>query len=314
MAQAANISPPGTDGTDASPTSTTATVTQTNPARMNATVRAVGARASRPCHQVPRAQVSPEQASGRPANVAPYPCCSVSASGTTDSPPNTAPASRPRSAMGAGTPGRARRVPTGSSTRSPQPVATRPSPASSPVTRDGCWPHDSIAATPRATARARRTRRGSVRAAVPACGRVRMRPMTGRIMAEPMATNGTSPRNTQRQPRCWVSAPASSGPTSEGRTQAVEMAVKIFGRWVSTYCSPIRTYIAVISRPEARPCTTRPSTKIHIAGANPLTSRPPVNSTRPVVMGSRGPRASLSWPLTTIPTMLAIRNPVKAQP
>ena len=69
---------------------------------------------ARPCHHDPTAQVTPgdgQRQAGRGGAVAG--AATLSASGMSDSTPKNAPASSPRSATGAGTPGRARTVPRG---------------------------------------------------------------------------------------------------------------------------------------------------------------------------------------------------------
>jgi hypothetical protein len=58
----------------------------------------------------------------------------------------------------------------------------------------------------------------------------------------------------------------------------------------------------------------RPATSCAIVVAVPDTSKPPRNNAMPVVSGKRGPRVSLSPPEATMPTTLAMRNPVNAQP
>ena len=72
--------------------------------------------------------------------------------------------------------------------------------------------------------------------------------------------------------------------------------------------------MAVISRPTAKPCTTRAAISCHISPAALASTRPATNSGRPASSGSRGPRASERMPEATMPTMLATRNPVNAQP
>jgi hypothetical protein len=39
-------------------------------------------------------------------------------------------------------------------------------------------------------------------------------------MTTAASTTGTTPRNTQRQPKFWVTNPATTGPISAGSTQA----------------------------------------------------------------------------------------------
>ena len=53
---------------------------------------------------------------------------------------------------------------------------------------------------------------------------------TGSISSAPMTTNGSRPRNTQRQLACWANVPEMIGPRSEGSTHADDIAAKIFGR------------------------------------------------------------------------------------
>ena len=83
---------------------------------------------------------------------------------------------------------------------------------------------------PPATAKACRIRRGSASALVRLPGSTCSVRSTGSINAAPISTNGTSPRNTQRQLSCWVIVPEITGPMSAGRIQADEIAANSFGR------------------------------------------------------------------------------------
>ncbi len=239
--QAGKISQPGTSGCATSAVSAAPVATNPKPARISRTRRSGPSSAwSRPCHHDPPDHSSPDTTSGRPAAIAPKPCCTDIVRGTIDSTPNSDPASSPRMAIGAATPRRTRAVPGGSSVRSPQTRATAPSRAASTDTADGCCPAASSAATPTATARACRMRFGPAARLADAAGPANPR-STGTISKAPTTTNGTSPRNAHRQLACWARAPATTGPSSAGTTQADDIAAKTRGRNCSGYAPPSTT-------------------------------------------------------------------------
>lgn len=64
----------------------------------------------------------------------------------------------------------------------------------------------------------------------PAGGTPMERRSAGPITASGSRISTGTARNTQRQPRCWVTAPETSGPTIEGSTQAEEKAANTEGR------------------------------------------------------------------------------------
>src|SRR3954453_24121759 len=72
--------------------------------------------------------------------------------------------------------------------------------------------------------------------------------------------------------------------------------------------------MAVMINPPPRPWTARPATSWVMVVAVPESRSPARKATSPATSGRRGPRLSLSWPDATMPTTLATRNPVKAQP
>jgi len=53
---------------------------------------------------------------------------------------------------------------------------------------------------------------------------------TGSSSIAPIAASGAMPRKTHRQPTVAVTAPANAGPTSDGTTQAPDIAAKTRGR------------------------------------------------------------------------------------
>ena len=240
--QAGKISQPGTSGCATRAVSAAPAATCPKPARISRTRRSGPSSAwSRPCHHDPADQSRPDATSGSPAAIAPKPCWTDIVSGTIDSTPNSDPASSPRMAIGAATPRQTRAVPGGSSVRSPQTRATTPSRAASTDPADGCCPAASSAATPAAAARACRIRFGRAARRSADSSRPAKPRSTGTISSAPTAPNGTSPRNAHRQLACWASAPATTGPSSAGTTQADDIAAKTRGRNCSGYAAPSTT-------------------------------------------------------------------------
>ena len=176
-------------------------------------------------HQPGRHQ---RQAGRRPRRIRAAP---TSVSGTIDSTPNSEPASSPRIATAA-------EHPTVHAHRSlGQQRAQSPDQRARPERRRrDRRPARDAARPPRARRRPRlrRMRAGhgaGRRAGSSPARRVRVNPRsTGTISSAPMTTNGSRPRNTQRQLACWANVPETIGPRSEGSTQADDIAAKIFGR------------------------------------------------------------------------------------
>ncbi len=73
-------------------------------------------------------------------------------------------------------------------------------------------------------------RRRSKDGAAPATGPEARRFICGRASASGKTTSTGMPTNTQRQPRCSVTAPEASGPTIEGTTQLAANAATMAGR------------------------------------------------------------------------------------
>lgn len=119
-------------------------------------------------------------------------------------------------------------------------------------------------------------------------------------------------RNTQRQPSCSVTVPATSGPTITGSTHAAEKAASTDGRSASGYARPTTTYNATITSPPPIPCTPRPTTNSHISGAHPATTSPAPNVAIPVNRGTSGPLRSHHSPDSAIANRLAVKYAEKA--
>ncbi|CAM5711979.1 hypothetical protein SGLAM104S_00356 [Streptomyces glaucescens] len=64
----------------------------------------------------------------------------------------------------------------------------------------------------------------------PSTGPDARRRICGSASASGSTTRTGMPRNTQRQPRCSVTAPEASGPTTDGTTQLAANAAMIAGR------------------------------------------------------------------------------------
>jgi hypothetical protein len=235
----------------------------------------------------------------------------VRVNGTSDSTEKKAPASNPRKPTTAGTPRRSATVPRGSSARSPSASTTSP-PASAGARGQSrsCSDH-CTAATPSAVATAATRRPG--RAGPGSAGR-RSRRRVGTSAATAAATSGTNPRNTHRQPGPSASVPATTGPTSDGITQAAEIAPNAVGRNRSGYWSPMTTYVTTMSRPTPRPCSARPARNTAMSGASPAVSSPARNVPTPASSGSRPPIRSVISPATTMPTTEATSSAVNDQP
>ena len=205
--------------------------TSANPARSSATRRrSVVAADVRPCHHEPSAQVTPaggqRQAGGGRAVAVLHGQRSGMTRLDAEERAGQQPAQRDRR-------GDARRataaVPAGSRPRSPHADSASPTTASDHGSGVRCWPggleqRDAARHGERAQDAARIGQRarpvGRARAALRS---------VGTSSAAPTSTNGSRPRNTQRQLACWVSAPDTSGPSSDGSTHADEVAANTFG-------------------------------------------------------------------------------------
>lgn len=159
----------------------------------------------------------------------------TSISGTKDSATMNEPAAIPRSRITAGSPRAARMVPRGSSPRTAG--TSRAAPASA-GTRDShlssCpayWSNPAPAEIPSAS-RMRRASRGSAAASASA-GPPAIRRIAGRARPRGRRMSTGMPTKTQRHPRCSVTVPEASGPTTDGTIQAAENAAMMPGRILS---------------------------------------------------------------------------------
>ncbi|CAM5733931.1 hypothetical protein SALBM311S_11265 [Streptomyces alboniger] len=138
------------------------------------------------------------------------------------------------------------------------------------------------------------------------------RRICGSASASGNTTSTGIPTNTQRQPRCSVTAPAASGPTIDGTTQLAAKAAMMAGRNRSGYARPTTTYNATITSPPPSPCTARPRMNSHIAVAVPANSSPAAKAAMPVVSAPSGPLRSDHCPASTIPNRLVVKYPENA--
>ncbi len=112
-----------------------------------------------------------------------------------------------------------------------------------------------------------------------------------------LATTGTRPRKTQRQPKCSPTTAAAAGPASDGTTQAVDAEGEhprsgvlevLPARW------PRRPPSA--AAPAPTPCTSRAATSSSIEWANPPSRSPVTNSTTPTTNEDDRPDAVTGAP------------------
>ena len=160
-------------------------------------------------------------------------------SGTNASAPKKAPASSPRIPIVAGSPAANRTVPRGSSRCSAGPSRASPTTASTAPTQSSRCPASCSAVTPTAAATAARLCpvRGGPSAPSASCG-------PGSRGSSSHAAGSTStgtPRKTSRQVRWSATAPATTGPTTDGSTQAADMAANTRGLRPGSYDRPTTT-------------------------------------------------------------------------
>ncbi len=192
-----------------------------------------GSRRGRLWTYEPSAQVRPPPVRESPARVADRPRWVTSISGMKLSAATSAPAARPRIRTTEGSPRADRNVPRGSRRTMAGTSRTAPTAAGSSAVRSGCWPAYWSRQAPAATASASSERRlprmcrappsfpGSVRGSVRSAGSMTASGSSIRTGME---------RKTQRQPRCSVTVPETSGPTITGTTQAAENDAITAGR------------------------------------------------------------------------------------
>ena len=206
----------------------------------------------------------PDTASGRPGRGRAEPCCSVSISGMTASAPKNAPAISPRSAIGRRDAGAHRGTcPAARGRAGPTTAASDARPRPPPTDDDGAGAgrRPRTRRRPRRRASASSSRRGSARP-VPPGGAPCSRRSTGTSSAAPTRTNGSRPRNTQRQLTCWVSDAghqrADQRRQQPGRRRRDEhLGPQVLGIGVADHHVQ-----AVISSPPPRPCTARASDEL----------------------------------------------------
>ncbi len=194
-----------------------------------------GSTRARDCIHDPSAHVTPPAASENPASVGDSPRWVTSISGTKDSAAMNDPAATPRNSTTDGSPRAARYVPRGSS---PSAAGTRSAAPATPGTREShrrSWAAYCKSPAPREIPRASRIRRRSKEAprpesAEPSAGPPARRRICGSASASGNTTSTGIPTNTQRQPRCSVTAPDAKGPTIDGTTQLAANAAMIAGR------------------------------------------------------------------------------------
>lgn len=156
----------------------------------------------------------------------------TSISGTKLSAAMNDPAATPRSRTTEGSPRAARQVPRGSSPSTAGTSSAAPSAAGTRENHRRSWPAYWSRPAPTEIPSARRMRRrskaggGTEGSAGPAA----FRRMAGSARASGGTTRTGMAMKTQRQPRCSVTVPAASGPTTEGMTQLAAKAAMIEGR------------------------------------------------------------------------------------
>ena len=133
-------------------------------------------------------------------------------------------------------------------------------------------------------------------------------------MPDEIAISGSRPRNTKRQPIASPIAPAIAGPSTPGRTQAVESVANICGRRRSGRLRPIATYAMGGTVPAPRPWMNRATTSTSIDGASPPRMRPVANNAIPTANGAPRPRRSMIPPTTTMPMREPSIAAVKTHP
>ncbi len=180
----------------------------------------------------PSAQVAPPTARDSPAIVGDSPRWVTSISGTKDSAAMNDPAATPRSRTTEGSPRAARTVPVGRSPRTAGTSRAAPAAAGRRANQfSSCpayWSSPAPAEIPRAS-RMRRRSYGSA-AAAGSAGPEAVRLIAGRARASGITMRAGMPTKTQRHPRCSVTVPEASGPTTEGITQLAAKAARIAGR------------------------------------------------------------------------------------
>ena len=131
-------------------------------------------------------------------------------------------------------------------------------------------------------------------------------------MVKAITVSRAMPRNTQRQCRYSVTAPARNGPTSEGTTHAAEKAANTRPCVSGGYTRATTTYSATVCPPAPSPCTSRPTTSMGIVAASPAMTSPRTKRATAAYSGPRGPDRSLQAPAATIPITLVASVPAKA--
>src|SRR5690606_29669093 len=130
-----------------------------------------------------------------------------------------------------------------------------------------------------------------------------------------VGTNNTrAPRNTHRQPANSVTRPVTSGPSTDGRTQAAANNENIRGRNTSGNVRAISTISPTSTSPSARPLSSRPATIMGMPVAVPTSSWPSPNPTTPARSGGPGPARSAHSPVIANDTTNAAMGAAFAPP
>ena len=200
----------------------------------------------------------------------------------------------------------------GAGRRWPDPVPrtpNRPSRTGTPLVRPA-----SSSPVPSATTIASGARSRRVDAFFASDGSGPIRRTAGNAIADDTTMSGSRPRKTHRQPTASPTMPAMAGPSTPGRTQAVERVANICGRRCSGRLRPIATYAIGGTVPAPRPWRNRAPTRISIVGARPPMIRPIAKSPMPAANGPPSPRRSMSPPTSTIPISEPSMKAVNTQP
>src|SRR3984893_7677825 len=222
--------------------------------------------------------------------------------------------------MVAGSPGRAVKVPGGTSRRSAgrptaPPAAIRATPPRAAPRRPALEPAASVRPAKIKVAPAAVRKPSIIRcSSAPEATGGPSRISAGTAIAPATATIGSRPRNTHRHPNKRATSALTAGQASPGATHAVDTTAIIPARSVPGRMRPITEYATEGMARAPTPCSPRPATRTPIEGARPARARPEPNSTTPATNGTAGPRRSASRPAATMLTALPRMKPLNTQP